>query len=61
MDKLEIKGNWKQIKGKLKTKYGSLTDNDLIYEKGKEEELLGRLQVLLGKARSEVIKIIKKL
>ncbi len=42
MNKLQIKGNWNIIKGKLKKQYGSLTDNDLTYNEGKEEELIGR-------------------
>ena len=46
--KLQIKGSWNTIKGKLKQKYADLTDDDLLYEEGKEEELLGRLQRKLG-------------
>lgn len=46
--KLKISGSWKEIKGKLKQKYASLTDDDLLYEEGQEEELLGRLQRKLG-------------
>lgn len=61
MDKLVIKGNWNEIKGKLRQKYGHLTDSDLTYVKGKQEELLGKLQKKLGKSREEVIKIINKL
>lgn len=54
MTKLEIKGNWNVIKGKLKQKYGQLTDDDLAFAEGKEEELLGRLQSRLGKSKDEV-------
>ncbi|WP_111670743.1 CsbD family protein [Algoriphagus litoralis] len=46
--KLQIKGNWNELKGKLKQKYADLTEDDLLYEEGKEEELLGRLQKKLG-------------
>lgn len=46
--KLQIKGSWNTIKGKLKQKYADLTDDDLMYEEGKEDELLGRLQRKLG-------------
>src|SRR5262245_57228643 len=46
---LHIKGNWNVVKGKLKKQFGSLTDNDLNYMEGKEEELIGRLQRALGK------------
>jgi uncharacterized protein YjbJ (UPF0337 family) len=58
MDKLEIKGNWNQIKGRLKQKYGKLTDDDLIYAEGQADELLGRLQEKTGQTREELIKEI---
>jgi uncharacterized protein YjbJ (UPF0337 family) len=51
MDNLRIKGNWNQIKGKLKQSYGNLTDDDLTYIEGKEDELLGRLQEKTGKSK----------
>jgi uncharacterized protein YjbJ (UPF0337 family) len=54
----QIKGDWNQVKGKLKQKYGQLTDDDLVYEKGKEDELYGRLQKKLGKTREEIQKMI---
>ncbi len=54
MTKLEIKGNWNEIKGKHKQKYGQLTDDDLTFAEGKEDELLGRLQQRLGKTKEEV-------
>ena len=54
MNKLEIKGNWNVIKGKLKQKYGQLTDDDLAFVNGKEDELLGRVQTRLGKTKEEV-------
>jgi uncharacterized protein YjbJ (UPF0337 family) len=60
MNKLEIKGNWNEASGKLKQKYENLTDDDLLLIKGKEEELLGRLQKKLGKTKEEVQKIISK-
>ncbi len=55
MDKLEIKGNWNVMKGNLKQKYADLTDDDLTYAEGKEEELVGRIQKKTGKTREEVI------
>ena len=61
MDKLQIKGNWNQMKGKLKEEYGELTDNDLRYTEGKEDQLIGRLQEKLGKSRDEVIKKLRSL
>ena len=61
MDKFEIKGNWNELKGKLKQKYASLTDDDLAYTQGKEEELLGKIQKKVGKTRDELIKEIKSM
>lgn len=52
MDKL--KGNWNQIKGKLKEKYADLTDDDLLYVEGKEDQLVGRLQEKLGQSKEQV-------
>ena len=54
MTKLEIKGNWNEIKGKLKQKYGQLTDDDLTFVEGREDELLGRMQQRLGKNKEEL-------
>jgi uncharacterized protein YjbJ (UPF0337 family) len=51
---LQLKGNWNEVKGKLKQKYGQLTDDDLTFAEGKEDELLGRLQKRLGKTRDEL-------
>ena len=51
MNKIIIKGNWNEIAGKLKQKYAALTDDDLLFKEGKEEELLGRLQKKLGKTK----------
>jgi uncharacterized protein YjbJ (UPF0337 family) len=54
MNKFQIKGNWNEIKGKLKQKYAQLTDDDLMFVEGKEDELLGRLQQRLGKTNEEI-------
>ncbi len=54
MDKLELKGNWNEVKGKLKQKYGELTDDDLTYSEGKGDELLGRLQKKVGRSKEEL-------
>ncbi len=59
MNKLQFKGTWNEMKGKLKQKYAQLTDDDLIFLEGKEDELLGRLQIRLGKTKEEVIKEIE--
>jgi len=60
MNKLEIKGNWNETAGKLKQKFANLTDDDLLFAKGKEEELWGRLQTKLGKTKEQLLKIISK-
>jgi uncharacterized protein YjbJ (UPF0337 family) len=60
MNKLQIKGSWNEIKGKLKQQYGNLTDDDLVFAEGKEDELLGRLQKRLGKSKDEVRQMIEK-
>jgi uncharacterized protein YjbJ (UPF0337 family) len=57
----EFKGNWNEIKGKLKQKYSMLTDNDLLLVDGKKDELIGRLQIKLGKTKEEIHKIISGL
>jgi uncharacterized protein YjbJ (UPF0337 family) len=54
----KISGNWNVIKGKLKQKYGQLTDDDLKYEEGKEDELFGRIEKRTGEAKSAVKKFI---
>jgi uncharacterized protein YjbJ (UPF0337 family) len=55
-----LKGSWEQIKGDLKKKFGKLTDDDLKYVEGEEEELLGRLEKKLGVKREELEKIMKE-
>jgi uncharacterized protein YjbJ (UPF0337 family) len=59
MTKLEIKGDWNITKGKLKQKWAKLTDDDLQYVEGKQEELLGRIQKCTGETREAVEKAIK--
>ena len=56
MDNLIVKGTWNTLKGKLKQAYGNLTDDDLKYEEGKEDELLGRLQKKTGITKDELKK-----
>lgn len=60
MDDLRIKGNWNQIKGKLKQQYGDLTEDDLTYAEGKEDELIGRLQDKTGKSKDEIRRMINE-
>ena len=61
MNKLQFKGSWNEIKGKLKQSYGNLTDDDLVFAEGKEDELMGRLQKRLGKTKDEIRLMIEKL
>jgi uncharacterized protein YjbJ (UPF0337 family) len=61
MDKLEIKGNWNEMKGKVKQHWGNLTDDDLQYSEGKEDELVGRIQKKTGAAREEVVNYLRSL
>ena len=55
------KGNWNQVKGKLKEKYADLTDNDLLYVEGKEDQLYGKLQERLGQSKEEVHALLENL
>ncbi len=57
----ELKGNWNEIKGKLKQQFASITDDDLLFAEGKKEEMLGRLQIKLGKTKEALNKIISDL
>ncbi|MEI6347420.1 MAG: CsbD family protein [Bacteroidota bacterium] len=61
MNTTELKGNWNEQKGKLKKKFAVLTDNDLLFKEGKKEEMLGKLQIKLGKTKEEIDKIIESL
>ncbi len=54
MNKLELKGTWNEAKGKLKQKYADLTDDDLTFAEGKEDEMLGRLQQKTGRSKEEL-------
>lgn len=59
MDKLNLKGNWNEKKGKLKQKYAELTDDDLTYAEGKEDELIGRIQQRLGTSKEKAREIVR--
>jgi len=61
MSNLKLKGTWNELKGKVKQQYAELTDNDLLYEEGKEDELIGRIQQKTGKARDEVVEWLNSL
>jgi uncharacterized protein YjbJ (UPF0337 family) len=60
MTTLEIKGDWNITKGKLKQKWASLTDDDLQYVEGKQDELFGRIQKRTGETREAIEKAIKE-
>ncbi len=61
MNATEVKGNWNEQKGKLKKKFAILTDNDLMFKEGKEDEMIGKLQIKLGKTKEGFQKIIAAL
>ena len=61
MNTTEAKGNWNEQKGKLKQKFAMLTDNDLMFLDGKKDEMLGRLQIKLGKTKEQLLDIIAAL
>ncbi|PSK94045.1 CsbD family protein [Taibaiella chishuiensis] len=61
MNAQTLKGNWNELKGKLKQKYADLTDDDLLYAEGKEDELYGKLQQKLGKTKEELHKELDSL
>lgn len=61
MDKLEIKGGWNELKGKIKQAYGDLTDDDLAHEEGKDDEFIGKLQQKTGKTREDLVSWINSL
>ncbi|HLW33553.1 MAG TPA: CsbD family protein [Aequorivita sp.] len=60
MNEDQFKGKWNQVKGKIKQKYGELTDDDLTYVEGKSDELLGRLQEKTGKTKEQLKEEINK-
>ena len=61
MNTTELKGKWEEQKGKLKQKFAQLTEDDLLFIEGKKDEMLGKLQIKLGKTKEELHKIIEAL
>lgn len=55
----EIKGNWNELKGKIKQKYAELTDDDLTYQEGKDDEMWGKLQQKIGKTKKEILSLFE--
>jgi len=58
MNTAEVKGNWNEQKGKLKQQFANLTDDDLMFAEGKTDEMLGKLQIKLGKTKEELHKVM---
>ena len=60
-EEFKLRGNWNELKGKIKQQYANLTDDDLKYEEGKDDELVGRIQKKIGKSKEDVIRWIQSL
>ena len=60
-NKTELKGNWNEQKGRLKQKFAVLTDNDLMFEEGKKDEMLGKIQIKLGKTKEQLNALLGEL
>ena len=58
MNTTEVKGNWNEQKGKLKQQFANLTDDDLMFDEGKKDEMLGKLQIKLGKTQEELHRVM---
>ena len=58
MNSAEVTGSWEELKGKLKKRFAVLIDNDLLFEEGMKDEMLGKIQMKLGKTKKELRKII---
>ena len=61
MDNLEIRGKWNELKGRVKQEHGDLTDDDMKWEEGKDDEFFGRMQQKLGKTRDEFVHWLRNL
>lgn len=61
MNETTVKGGWNELKGKIKQAYGDLTDDDLTYQEGQEDEMWGKLQQKTGKTKDEINKAIADL
>jgi uncharacterized protein YjbJ (UPF0337 family) len=61
MGNLILKGEWDEVRGRIKRIYGNLTDHDLLYVEGKDDELLGKLQMRLGKSKEQLRHFIENL
>ncbi|MCD8539104.1 MAG: CsbD family protein [Leadbetterella sp.] len=57
----KLKGNWNQVKGMLKQRWANLTDDDLLYEEGREDELIGKIQKRTGETKEQINRFIEGL
>jgi uncharacterized protein YjbJ (UPF0337 family) len=60
-NQIELSKNWLETKEKLKQKFAKLTDNDLLFVEGNQEDVVKKLQVKLGKSKEDILKIITTL
>lgn len=58
MNKTEVKGNANELIGKLKQRFAVLTDSDLMYKEGKEDEMWGKVQAKLGKTKEQLLELL---
>ncbi len=58
MNIFQVQGNWNIAKGKLKQKFAQLTDDDVQFSEGKEDELIGRIQKRTGRAKTEIVRVV---
>jgi len=56
----QVKGDWKQIKGKIKEQWGKLTDDDLTVINGQQEQLIGKLQERYGYTKEQAEKELQR-
>jgi len=61
MNNKTVEGNWNEQKGKLKKAFATLTDDDLLYAEGKKDEMMGKIQIKLGKTKDELDKLLASL
>ncbi|MBT34101.1 MAG: general stress protein CsbD [Thalassobius sp.] len=58
---LKLKGSWNETKGKLKQKWGFLTDNDLAVQEGRYDEVVGKIQKKTGESKEAIISYIQSI
>jgi len=61
MNTTEVKGTWEEFKGKLKQKFATITDDDLLFAEGKKDEMMGKIQKKLGKTKEEIHKALSEI